>query len=50
MTTEELREKLTVAGNMHDGHVTNGSLAKQMKVIEELLRSVCPAFYESEEK
>lgn len=37
MSEPELREKLSEAGWKHDGHVTNGSLAAQMRVIDGLL-------------
>lgn len=33
-----LREELTKAGNTWDGHVTNGSLTEQMKVIEAYIK------------
>jgi hypothetical protein len=33
---KSLRERLSEAGNTFDGHVTNGSLDAQMKVIAEL--------------
>ena len=50
MTNEELRERLAEAGTKYDGHVTNGSLDEQMKVVLEQLRGVCPAFYRDEER
>jgi hypothetical protein len=31
---EELKQALTDAGNKYDGHVTNGSLAAQLTIIE----------------
>jgi len=33
MTIEQLREQLTEAGNKFDGHVTNGSIAAQLKLV-----------------
>jgi len=50
VTNEELREKLAVAGTKYDGHVTNGSLDEQMKVVLEQLRIACPVFYRDEER
>jgi hypothetical protein len=37
MNKTELREALAVAGSKFDGHVTNGSLDEQMKVIATFL-------------
>jgi hypothetical protein len=40
MTRVELREKLAEAGKKYDGHVTNGSLEEQMKVVIQANRDV----------
>jgi len=37
MTEQELTERLAEAGYKHDGHVTNGSLAAQMRVVSEFI-------------
>jgi hypothetical protein len=34
---DDLRERLAEAGKKHDGHVTNGSLNEQMKIIDAAL-------------
>ncbi len=36
MTRDELIDGLTVAGNKFDGHVTNGSIQEQMKVLDQI--------------
>jgi len=38
MTRDELIEALTVAGEKYDGHVTHGSVAEQMKVVDPILQ------------
>lgn len=41
----DLRDELTKAGNAYDGHVTNGSLAAQVEVIQDWFAH--PEKYES---
>jgi hypothetical protein len=42
---KSLRDLLTEAGNKFDGHVTNGSLDAQMKVLEHHLFTMSAAGY-----
>jgi hypothetical protein len=45
MNREKLREALAQAGSKFDGHVTNGSLDEQMKVIESVAKDFETAVY-----
>lgn len=40
MGREELKNALMEAGNKHGGHVTNGSLDEQLKVVDRLIWDV----------
>jgi len=45
MTDEvSLRDRLTEAGNKFDGHVTNGSIEEQLKIVREIVVEMCAEY------
>jgi hypothetical protein len=49
-TRKGLMDALHKAGTKFDGHVTNGSLLEQMKIVDLYARSLCPGLFgETEE-
>ena len=40
MSEQELTERLAEAGKKYDGHVTNGSLAAQVRVVLEVIGEI----------